>query len=132
MTCFWDGIMQSLSSGDKQLLGLDNNNSIYNLIDCLKLKNNNTANVIWQNDKFRNQQVLENKEHIRLYNSAAAKSGYLCSTCDPFLILLCELLERNIAHNYLGNTITYRNTKNSQGTFFFKSDRGHFWFSNKN
>ena len=123
--------MNSLTNNDKAVLGLENNNSIYSLIDCLKKKNKNTNRVTWQNQPIRTQQIEENKEHIRLYNSCCAPNGYLCSTCDPFIILLCELLEIDIVHNYLGNNIMYKNTHKSKGTVYFKSNRGHFWFTNR-
>ena len=61
MTCFWDGIMQSLDDNEKSLLGLDNKNSIYSLIDSLKQKNRETNNVLWQNSKFRKSQIIEKK-----------------------------------------------------------------------
>ena len=132
MTCFWDGIMQSLDDNEKSLLGLDNKNSIYSLIDSLKQKNRETNNVLWQNSKFRKSQIIENMEHIRLYDKNTASNGYWCSSCDPFLILICEILEKEIIHDYLGNRVIYKNTKNSKGEINYKSNKGHFWFSNKN
>jgi hypothetical protein len=132
MTCFWDGIMKSLNESDKILLNIKNDNNIYNLIDSLKNKNIDTVNIHWQHYKLIKSQLIENKEHIKSYNKSEAPSGYLCSTCDPFLILLSEILEKNIIHDYLGNNITYTNTKNKNGTIFYKSDKGHFWFINSN
>jgi len=132
MTCFWDGIMRSLDNNDKKLLELENKNSIYSLIESLKKKNKKVENVLWQNSELSNRQKDENKEHIRLYDKNTAKGGYLCSTCDPFLILLCNLLEKDIHHDYLGNKISYKYKNSKKGTYFYKSNRGHFWFSNKN
>ena len=132
MTCFWDGIMHSLDNSDKDRLGLANKNSIYSLIECLQKRNIKTKNVYWQGMKLTDMQLKENMEHIRLYNRSSAPGGYLCSTCDPFLILLCELLEKNINHFYLGNKIMYENRNNSKQTYNYKCNTGHFWFSNKN
>ena len=51
MTCFWDGIMISLGSDDKESLGLRDGN-IYSLIDTLKEKNRMTAGVKWQHEEL--------------------------------------------------------------------------------
>ena len=37
MTCFWDGILQSLNNDEKNILNLKDNN-IYSLIEILKKK----------------------------------------------------------------------------------------------
>tara|TARA_B100001093_G_scaffold519731_1_gene610140 strand:+ start:1061 stop:1459 length:399 start_codon:yes stop_codon:yes gene_type:complete len=132
MTCFWDGILNSLNNDEKNKLGLENKNSIYCLIDCLKNLNNKTQNVLWQNRNLSCNELKENYEHIRLYNKTSAKNGYLCSTCDPFLILLCEILEKDLSHYYLGNNISYKNTKKNMGKINYQSNRGHFWFKNRN
>ena len=35
-------------------------------------------------------------------NVKSIRNGYLCSTCDPFLCLVCQLFKLNICHNYNG------------------------------
>ena len=35
------------------------------------------------------------KEHIKEYNQNTISQGYLCSTCDPFLLLLSELFKNH-------------------------------------
>ena len=55
-------------------------------------------------------------------------SGYLCSVCDPFLILICELFELEIEHLYMGNVMKYRNIGGggNRRVIKFTSDQGHF------
>jgi len=128
MACFWQGIFKSLSKNDREQLGLKNNS----LTDCIKLlKQKNTQNikVLWQKTTLSKKQSSENYEHIENYNINNYNKGYLCGTCDPFLILLCHLLSINITHIYLGHKIIYSN--NSNRTYIFNSNRGHFTFSKK-
>ena len=67
----------------------------------------------------------ENFHHIKDYKPKSAKNGYLCGTCDPFLILLSEVLKIDIEHTFLGNLIHYKN--DGHKTYAFGSNRGHFY-----
>ena len=71
------------------------------------------------------QQLEENYQHIKDFNVKSISAGYLCSTCDPFLLLICELFKVNINHNYCGYKMKYR-INNAVKTLNFKSDRGNF------
>ena len=126
MTCFWNGIINSLAYNDLEILDIKSKN-IYNLIDSLKNKNCEYTGVKWQNNVINRHQINENIEHIKCYDKNTAGQGYLCSTCDPFLILLSYLLKIDIIHNYCGNIIKYTNN-NSSKCFYYKSNSGHFWF----
>ncbi len=126
MTCFWNGIVNSLAESDMMILDVKSKN-IYNLIDSLKNKNCEPTQVKWQNNVISKLQINENKEHIKSYDKKTANQGYLCSSCDPFLILLSQLLKIDIIHNYCGNIIKYTN-KYSKKCIYYKSNRGHFWF----
>ena len=87
MTCFWDGILNSLDKEDRSIIGLKTNN-VCNLIDKLKAINCSTKNMKWQNKLITENQIKENMIHIETYNKNNASNGYQCSTCDPFLFLL--------------------------------------------
>ena len=126
MTCFWDGILQSLNNDEKNILNLKDNN-IYSLIEILKEKNCEIRNIKWQESELSKQLIKENIEFIKDYNKDSAKNGYLCSTCDPFLLLLSFLLNTDIIHNYNGNVINYKYEKSLKKKYF-KSNKSHFWF----
>ena len=49
MTCFWNGIINSLAESDMMILDVKSKN-IYNLIDSLKNKNCEPTQVKWQNN----------------------------------------------------------------------------------
>ena len=128
MTCFWNAIISSLTDEDKKLLGIQNKLFPKVMVEIFKNKNNYTPDVLWNNEEIKKQQQDENIEHIKELDVNGIGRGYLCSTCDPFLILLSQLLEVTIKHNYNGVIITYKNKKNERRIIKYGSNKGHFWF----
>ena len=128
MSCFWQGIMRSLTANDMKILKLSNNNLI-NLIKTLQNLNTKHIATLWQNEEISKQQKEENFIHIRDYQVNTHNRGYLCGTCDPFLILLSHVLKIDIKHKYMNHEIHYSN--NSKKIYFFKSNRGHFVYKTK-
>ena len=126
MTCFWDGILANLKEEDFQRSLRVSKPNNRNLVDLL-MKNNtlDTRNIIWNGKNITEQETKENYEHIKNFNINSIGNGYLCSSCDPFLILICELFKVNINHKYLGNMIKYQ-VNNPVKTLNFSSNRGHF------
>ncbi len=116
MTCFWDALRSKLNISD------DNNTFILNL----KKKNKKTKDVIWNNCELRDKQLEENFIHIREFNEKNINNGYLCSICEPFLFLICDIYNISINHDYLGNIMKYEK-KNSNKILNFSSNHNHFW-----
>ena len=126
MTCFWDGILHNLTNDDFQRVFKVNKPSNKGLVVLLKENNSKeTKSIKWNGTSLRDQEVEENYEHIKDFNVKSISGGYLCSTCDPFLILVCKLFNVNINHNYCGNMMKYE-VPNPIRTLNFSSDRGHF------
>ena len=125
MTCFWDGILHNLTKEDFRKTFDVKKPSNVNLVKMLQENNRKTKNILWNGEKLTQQQLEENYQHIKDFNVKSISAGYLCSTCDPFLLLICELFKVNINHNYCGYKMKYR-INNSIKTLNFKSDRGHF------
>jgi hypothetical protein len=125
MTCFWDGILKELTNDDfKKLKTKKPNNKNFVVL----LKNSNTKetkNIKWNGDTLSDNQIKENYEHIKDFDVKSIRNGYLCSTCDPFLILVCKLFNVNIYHKYCGNLMKYE-VDNPNRTLHFKSNKGHF------
>ena len=138
MTCFWDGILHHLKEDDITIgnetfkCGKQKNIGFVKLlkkkIEEIDKENfiNQNQDISWNNEKFTKQQIEENLTHLRDYNPKSIYGGYLCSICDPFLILISILFKVNINHNYCGHVMKYTN-KNAKRTLNFKSNRGHFW-----
>jgi len=126
MTCFWDSILSVLNNDDFRIIS-PSTKKMSNKIFVIFLKNNNTktVDIIWNNEKLTKQQMEENFEHVKDFDQNSIKNGYLCSTCDPFLLLVSYLFKVNIDHNYRGYLMQYRVT-NARKTLKFSSNSGHF------
>ena len=130
MTCFWDGILNSLDKEDRHKIGLTTNN-IYNLIDRLKTINCPTIDMKWQNELITNSQIKANMTHIKDYQKHNAPKGYMCSTFDPFLFLLAFVLKKPVNFIYCGHTINYESPNSIGKCLNYKCNRGHFWFNKR-
>jgi len=115
MTCFWDTLRSRLNI----------NNSNTEFISYLKGKNTKDITVLWNDIKFTEKQLDENYEHIKDFDKNNINNGYDCSICDPFLILICELCNVNIEHNYNSYRMKYFKPNNNK-TIDVRSDLGHF------
>lgn len=125
MTCFWTGIIKNLDKDDFKKLGLGEKPDVHELIHTLKGLNKRENSVHWNGNLLTEKQKEENFQHVKDYDPKSAKKGYLCGTCDPFLILLSELLNIDIEHTFLGKLIHYKN--GGQKTYFFGSNHNHFY-----
>ncbi len=115
MTCLWDALRNKLQ--------VKENNKDFILY--LKKSNKMNNSILWNNEKLSVKQLEENFEHIQNFDETKIGDGYDCSTCDPFLILICEIYDVNIHHNYNGHIMKY--VKGEQCKILnFNSNSGHF------
>lgn len=132
MTCFWTGIIKSLS--------LDIINETFNIkrnkkpseiefINLLKKHIKRTPNVLFLNKKISVKEQTDNIEHIKNIETANIYQGYDCSSCDPVLLLICELFKCDIDYSYNYNLLEYvykGKIKNPSKLKYFSSTN-HFW-----
>lgn len=122
MTCFWKGILDCLNQND---FHNRNKPNIINFIHFLKKNNIKCSGILWQNQNLSEQFLSECKMAVKELDIGGINNGYLCSTCDPFLILVSKLFRINIRHNYCNHIINYKNP-NSNRWIRVRSNRGHF------
>ena len=94
MTCFWNGILKGLKKDDLEYITKRPVNrwpTIRELIIFLKKSNRMTDNVTWNSNTLSKMEKEENKHAIKTFNISGINNGYGCSTCDPFLLLICEI-----------------------------------------
>ncbi len=136
MTCFWDGLLKGLSD-EKLWISLNGKKitNSRNLPNFLKQNRNiimdNVKNITWNNNYLTKQECKEHVDAIENLDINKIGGGYLCSTCDSFLILVCCLFKINIFHKYNSITMSYLYHENDckmNKSIFVESDRGHFWF----
>ena len=124
MTCFWDSITSSLVDEEYRTLGIPRNRE--KLIQTLKNKNT-LVNTLWQGKELTNKEKEEHFQAIEIYNINGIHNGHLTSVCDSFLLLISQILNVNIRHNYRGSIIHYTFRGAPRRTLRFKSNTGHFW-----
>ena len=109
--------------------------NISDLILLLIKYNRKCENVLWNDGVLSDKLLEEGFNHVKDFVenngkpdniSSIVNAGYLCSVCDPFLILICELFEVQIEHQYLNNTMIYINKNGLRRVLSFFSDQGHF------
>jgi hypothetical protein len=130
MSCFWVGLINKIPIYHfNKYLPDCLEITIPELISFLKTFNSLTENVIWQGQFLEYQLMIENSLRIDNLSLLDIGNGYDCSSCEPVLLLICQLFEVNIDHNYNQKIIKYRNIKNiniETADLFFTSDLGHF------
>ena len=127
MTCFWDGILQSLDTNDFNKVGFTKM-QIKPFIEFLKSKNTKHIAITWNNQTLSIKQCEENYQHISNYNINSIYGGYDCSGCDPFLILVTHIFSLDTCHNYMGHKIHYKSTNTIRKHVNYGSNHGHFYF----
>lgn len=125
MTCFWDGIFKSLNQKDFKFIG-EKKINISNFINILKIKNTEMNDVLWQNTKLKKQEMKEHMTAIKDYKICKIHGGHLTSSCDSFLLLVCQIFQVKIIHRYMKHTIIYQNSKKERKTLNFSSSQSHF------
>lgn len=124
MTCFWDGLLNLLKHDFKQFQQYD----IKMFIKFLKENIKQEYNVSWNDFLMSNKQTTETNQSIEHIDINAINHGYDCSTFEPVLFLICEILKINIIHDYNGVTLKYKyiTTENIK-TYKVYSNNNHFW-----
>ena len=124
MTCVWKGLLEGL----KKIKLIPNKCNVDTFVKNIKKNNLKTINVAYNGEKLTQQMIEENFQRIKEISNI--EKGYLCSTCDPLMLLICELYNVNIIHRFLDNNIKY--IKQESNIFlYFISDSEHFWFDKK-
>ena len=125
MTCVWKGLLNCLNNSDFKQFDLSKKPREMEFVKLLKSKNCLCRSVTWQGKSMRKQFLDECFEAVKCFNERSINSGYLCSTCDPFLILVCEIFRVNISHRYCGHMVQYK-VPGAIKTLKVTSNKGHF------
>lgn len=140
MTCFWQGLVSSLGSARINATFVVKGKHRKTMcprkfVQLLKSKNQLCDHVTWNGEPLHQQFKKESYEAVQCLNFDSLKAaGYLCSTCDPVLILVCEVFHCTIEHCYNGKWIRYQynvlntvpNTEKVCSIIVY-SNKDHFW-----
>ena len=125
MTCVWKGLLNCLNIDDFKKFGFNRIPREKEFVEFLKSRNEICKDIIWNDEKLTKQFLEECYEAIKIFKTNTIYNGYLCSTCDPFIILVSQIFKINIYHNYCGNKLNYH-CKGATKTIKVKSNKGHF------
>jgi hypothetical protein len=127
MTCFWDGIMQCLTTTEmKNIFNANRRPNRQEFVCFLKRENIIASEVCWNGKTLSNKFLSESYEHVKIFHVCSIRKGYDCSSCDPFLVLICKLFYVNIDHMYNGAPVKYT-SPTSKRTIRVASNKSHFW-----
>ncbi len=127
MSCFWDTLLKNIKKEDITNILHISSHTPLDFCSALQINNCKTDNVLWNGNGLKKQQLDENYEHIKDYKTNTIRSGYDCSICDPFLLLITELLQVEIIHYYNSVMVQYTNKEEIKYKITIHSDKGHMW-----
>ena len=155
MTCFWDGLIAGLGQRRiHEVLALKSKRGRpikpVQFVEALQKKNRRTIDVAWRtccaagafgdtnpgDENARRGSVTQldrslldaNFRAVKELDARAIWHGYLSSSMDPFMLLVCQLFRVKIAYDFNGARIIYT-VKDATTTLHFKCNRTHFWFA---
>ncbi|AYV78317.1 MAG: hypothetical protein Edafosvirus9_31 [Edafosvirus sp.] len=117
MSCVWNGIISALKLNMRPL----------DLLQLVQEKNIETVDVVWNNQELTKQNYTENMERIKSISPREISCGYDCSSCDPLLLLIAQIFNVSIIHNYNNVIINYTNKKYPYNKINVASNNNHFW-----
>ena len=126
MTCFWDALIHKLPKESISLLGLIHKPNPKLLCHTLvKQKKLISDTILWQGKTLSLQ---ERREHLLAIKDdpCQVNRGHLTSSCDSFLLLICQLCKINIIHHGVSGTYHYTNPL-AQKKIHLYSNYGHMW-----
>ena len=116
----WKGLWTCLTPRQRHRVG----HNLVQLPQYLKRRNRVVMECRVNGEVLTPKQMKENLEAVREYDLRTVSHGYLCSCCDPFLILFCAEFHINLEHEYMGHMIRY--DVGGPVTHRVKSNRRHF------
>ena len=123
MSCFWNAIIRETKQSQYKQYGYQKPKNANELIGFLKQNNTKCKGVTWNSEELTNQFLDECQQSIKEMHDRA-ENGYLCSSCEPVMILICYLFKMDIDHKYNGNLMKYR-IRSPIGKLSFRSNKSH-------
>ena len=127
MSCFWDTTIKKVNAEDMKNILKITNATPKTFSNALKNENIKVEHVLWMSNELTVKERQENFDHIKEYDISTTTNGYLCSICDPFLLLVVELFKIEIIHHFHGILINYKYSTECKYTITLHSDKGHMW-----
>jgi hypothetical protein len=105
MTCVWDALIRGIHKDEVTRRAIGNYAGPRELVCLLKKANCKTTGVRWQAEELSERQLEENFEWVRDYDAGGITNGHLTSTADPFVLLICYLLQVEVSMSINGSRV---------------------------
>jgi hypothetical protein len=103
MTCFWRGLIRQLTVDDfNRAFKIKHKPDYKEFVKLLIRFNTKPINVKHNGVALSEQQIDEALQHIATLDVKKLGKGYLCSSCDPVIMLVAQLFTLSINHDYNG------------------------------
>ena len=122
MACFWEAQIAALSATELQMVGGRRPEVLKRFYQTRFL---DPTNVLVQGKALTEQERSEHREWLRC-DQDHVYGGHLTSTCDPYLVQLCEHFRVNVDHVYNGSLVQYHIPRATR-LLKFQSSTNHFW-----
>ena len=126
MTCVWDSLLRHIVMDAHSMDVLGGPRSPFELVRALKERNSVTPDVRWQGQLFSAQEQGENAQWIRDYDETRISYGHLTSMCDPFMVLICQLLHVSIKYKGDRSDVVFT-VEGSRREWTVCSSSTHMW-----
>ena len=126
MSCYWDALMRELNDDEVARAGLAGVSEAAEF--ALRLQRLGAHSFVltkWQGRDLPEQARRENAAAVQAYDPADVNNGYLCGSCDPFLLLVAHVAGVHIRHCSLHGTFEYTSMLPSARWIHLHSDAGH-------
>ena len=131
MSCFWTGILKSFDLDDFKFLGFETTSSPVELARLVKGRNRMTPGVRCATSPEKAvglslYQQEENLDEINSYDPETAARWRDSGFCDPFLVLISQVLQVNVDFLYQNKHRINLTVLNPRKTLKFSCSRHHF------
>lgn len=107
MSCYWDALIRELSSEEADRAGLGGRGPREFAQRLKELAPSSFVMTKWQGSDISEQQRRENAAAVAAYDLSTVNDGYLCGSCDPFLLLVSHVAGVHIRHHTPQGTFEY-------------------------
>lgn len=127
MTCVWDSLLHGIPAEKFLQKNMQNKPNQKDFVALLKNNNKKINNITVNAINLTKKEIEENYDAITNFNINSIYDGYLCSSSDPFFILICDFFQCSIHHTCVNNIIKYE-INNPQFRLHIASSHSHMMF----
>ena len=105
MTCVWDSLIRGIREDEVTRRVIGKYAGPREFVCLLKKANCITTGVRWQAEELSEKQLEENFEWVRDYDVGGIANGHLTSAADPFILLICHVLQVEVSMSINGSRL---------------------------